>query len=99
MAYEHGESLYSVLKRRKTLPEDELLGIILPILDGLEKVHGAGFIHRDIKPPNIYIREDGSPVLLDFGSARQSLGQETKTITAMVTPSRKGRPLHEIQSL
>jgi tetratricopeptide (TPR) repeat protein len=86
MAYERGESLQEMLARRKTLPEAELLGIVLPILDGLEKVHKTGFIHRDIKPANIVIREDGSPVLLDFGSARQALGQETKTLTAMVSP-------------
>ncbi|HTT08691.1 MAG TPA: protein kinase [Gammaproteobacteria bacterium] len=86
MAYEHGESLQEVLSRRKTLPEAELIGVILPILDGLEKVHKTGFIHRDIKPANIYIREDGSPVLLDFGSARQALGLETKTLTSLVSP-------------
>ena len=49
-------------------------------------MHGAGFIHRDIKPPNIFIRADGSPVLLDFGSARHSLGEKTHTLTSMVSP-------------
>jgi serine/threonine protein kinase len=38
------------------------------VLDGLALVHGAGFIHRDIKPDNIHIGTDGTPVLLDFGS-------------------------------
>ena len=86
MEYEHGKPLHEILKDRKTLPEDELKNILFPILDGLEAVHKAGFIHRDIKPPNIYIREDNSPVLLDFGSARQSFSEITRTLTTMVSP-------------
>jgi serine/threonine protein kinase len=51
-------------------------------------MHRAGFLHRDIKPGNIYMRADGSPVLLDFGSARRlenDDGQE-QALTAVVTP-------------
>ena len=83
MRYEEGESLQNILKARKTLNEKTLKNILFPILDGLEKVHAEGLIHRDIKPANIYIRENGSPVLLDFGAARQSLGEATKTLTSM----------------
>jgi serine/threonine protein kinase len=86
MEYEHGRGLDSILKEKKTLTEDELNQIISPILSGLEAVHATSFIHRDIKPPNIYIREDNTPVLLDFGSARQSLGARTQTLTTMVSP-------------
>jgi serine/threonine protein kinase/ribosomal protein S20 len=86
MEYEHGNEMHKLLKNKATLSEDKLRAIILPILDGLKQVHAAGFIHRDIKPANIFIREDGSPVLLDFGSARQSFGHETHTLTAMVSP-------------
>src|SRR5574338_114446 len=85
MRFEEGETLACLLERRGTLPEAELLRILLPILDGLERVHGAGFIHRDIKPQNIHIRQDGSPVLLDFGSARQSL-ESPRTMTILVAP-------------
>ncbi len=85
MRYERGENLQSVLKRRKTLEESEVMEIVLPILDGLEQVHRCGFIHRDIKPDNIYIRQDGTPVLLDFGSARQALGNH-RTLTILVAP-------------
>jgi len=86
MEYEHGEPMDALLKNRKTIEEEKLKSILMPMLDGLEEVHKTGFIHRDIKPPNIYIRTDGSPVLLDFGSARQSLGVQTKTLTTMVSP-------------
>ena len=53
-----------------------------PLLDGLEVVHKSGYLHRDIKPGNIYIRDDGTPVLLDFGSARMRNAE----LTAVVTP-------------
>ena len=86
MRYEEGKSLQERLPRRGTLEEDQLMKILLPVLGGLRLVHGAGFIHRDIKPANIFIRDDGSPVLLDFGSARQALGHETKTLTSLVSP-------------
>ena len=86
MDYEHGESLDRLLRRRRTLDEPELLDIIYPLLEGLDEVHAAGFVHRDIKPANIYVRKDGSPVLLDFGSARQALFGETRTLTTLVSP-------------
>lgn len=86
MEYENGQGLHEILKSKDVLSQWEGIEILLPILDGLELVHAAGFIHRDIKPPNIFIRDDGSPVLLDFGSARQSLGEHTRTLTTMVSP-------------
>jgi len=86
MEYELGQSLQQVLDGRKTLGEDDLIPIMAPLLDGLEMIHATGFIHRDVKPANIYIWEDGSPVLLDFGSARQALGGQTKSLTSIVSP-------------
>ena len=58
----------------------------MPCLAGIEKVHESGFLHRDIKPDNIFITHEGDPVLIDFGSARQALASSTHTLTAMVTP-------------
>ena len=85
MRFEEGDNFAALLDRRGTLPERDLLRILLPILDGLELVHNAGFIHRDVKPDNIHIRADGSPVLLDFGSARHALGK-AHTLTILVAP-------------
>ena len=85
MRFEEGENFAALLERRRTLPEPELMRVLLPVLDGLELIHNAGFIHRDIKPDNIHIRADGSPVLLDFGSARGALGQG-RTVTILVAP-------------
>lgn len=87
MQYEDGESLEDKLKKMATPPDEAYLqGLLFPLLDGLKVMHDQGFLHRDIKPGNIYVRrEDGSPVLLDFGAARQQMrGQEQ--MTAIVTP-------------
>ena len=86
MEYEQGESLEDALKVGSPADEGNLRDIIMPLLDGLKMVHEAGFIHRDIKPDNIYLRDNGTPVLLDFGSARQAMGVATRTLTALVTP-------------
>jgi serine/threonine protein kinase len=61
-----------------------VLSILYPLLDGLDQVHRSGFLHRDIKPDNIYVRADGSPVLLDFGSARRVT--TNRDLTNIVSP-------------
>jgi hypothetical protein len=85
MDYEQGSSLGDILRDAGTLPEHEIHEILFPLLDGLDRVHRAGFLHRDIKPDNIYIRADGSPVLLDFGAARLAVGQKGQHLTGLVT--------------
>ena len=87
MDYVEGEDLSAYLTRKGTLSEDELKGILYPLLSALEVVHGADFLHRDIKPGNIVLRDsDGSPVLLDFGAARQAIGAKSRSVTSIVTP-------------
>lgn len=87
MPFHEGESLSELLKRdkKKPIPEDDILDIVLPLLDGLETVHGAGILHRDIKPGNIFLAEDGEPILLDFGSARQEIKDASRSLTAIVS--------------
>ncbi|MBF0584821.1 MAG: SUMF1/EgtB/PvdO family nonheme iron enzyme [Magnetococcales bacterium] len=86
MPFEDGDSLKNILARRKSrLDEETLQAILFPLLDGLEEVHRAGMIHRDIAPDNIYIRrKDESPVLLDFGAARQAVGGKSKGLSVVV---------------
>ncbi len=71
MEYEVGQRLKRWVPNHAPLTRDALLSIVHPLLDGLDAVHQAGFLHRDIKPDNIYVRADGTPVLLDFGAARR----------------------------
>ena len=86
MDYERGEALKVLLQRSPRPAEAELKRLAAPLLDGLRAVHAAGILHRDIKPDNIVVRADGSPVLIDFGAARNALGGETRSLTAVLTP-------------
>ena len=86
MDYEKGDPLKVVLQHDPQPPEAKLKALIAPLLDGLAAVHATGFLHRDIKPDNIFVRADGRPVLIDFGAARQALGGETRSLTAILTP-------------
>ena len=86
MDYEDGKPLDALLKHHGTLTEAQLKRVLLPVADGLRQVHAAGFLHRDIKPSNIFVRRsDESPVLLDFGSARQALGRKSKSMTTIAS--------------
>lgn len=86
MDYLEGESLAARIERLGCLAEAEVVGLLGPLLDGLGEIHEAGFLHRDIKPQNIYINADGTPVILDFGSAREALGLAAGGLTTIVTP-------------
>jgi len=79
MEYESGDPLKRWLAKQPALDQQALLKIIYPLMDGLESVHKVNFLHRDIKPDNIYIRADGTPVLLDFGAARRLTGNQDMT--------------------
>ena len=85
MDYEHGQELAEVLETRKSLPEEELRPIVKPVLDAVAEIHQQGYVHRDIKPSNIYLRDNGTPVLLDFGAARYTMSETTQQLTAVVT--------------
>jgi len=84
MECENGVSLDSIIEQCGTLEQNHQTQIFFPIFKGLQKIHELGFVHRSIKPSNIRIRENGSPVLLDFGSARQTSLQQPMESTALV---------------
>ena len=86
LEYERGQSLKSWRKKHEHIPEAELVTLLAPLFNGLAVVHASGYLHRDIKPDNIYVRdEDGSLVLLDFGAARQT-AVERHDLGTVVTP-------------
>jgi serine/threonine protein kinase len=87
MDYEEGLPLSRILDQRGTLPEEELKSILEPLLDGLERVHAANVWHRDVKPNNILIRPDGSPVLIDFGAARREVAGTDRSVMSQFTPT------------
>jgi serine/threonine protein kinase/TPR repeat protein len=87
MPYERGRSLADYLQALgRTLTEPELLSMAAPLLDGLDAVHREGFLHRDVKPGNVFIRSTAVPILLDFGSARLQTGTKSRNMTAILTP-------------
>src|SRR3990170_3065966 len=85
--FEEGQSLKGWLKGLGRAPrQKELDAIIAPLLDALELIHKADFLHRDIAPDNIIVRKSGEPVLIDFGSARGEIAAHSKTVSALVQP-------------
>lgn len=87
MHYERGKSLQEfILAQSEPVSENFVRRVFSELLNGLREVHAQKLLHLDIKPANIYIRLDGSPVLLDFGSARQTLSATSPKLPPSYTP-------------
>lgn len=85
MEFEEGMDLSRWLEGRPPPTEERLVhGILAPLLQGLARVHDKGLLHRDIKPGNVFIRRDGTPVLLDFGASRPH-GSTTSQLTTIIS--------------
>lgn len=80
MDFIEGRTLEDVLVDAERLPADEVVRLFTPIAEALDLAHARGVVHRDVKPSNIMIRSDGTPVIMDFGVAR-----EVKETSTMVT--------------
>jgi serine/threonine protein kinase len=65
-----GENLAQKLRARGTLPPKEALRIIIQTLNGLEAIHRAGIVHRDVSPENVMLTRDGTVKIIDLGVAK-----------------------------
>ena len=84
MEYLDGRSLKEEIETNGALADDAVRTILLAITESLAAVHDAGLLHRDIKPDNVMLRPDGTPVLIDFGAARQMIGR-SRSLRAVVS--------------
>jgi len=101
MAYESGCSLQEHILRRRDKPERPIVTerfirkMFSQVLNGLREVHTNKLLHLDLKPANIYLRLDGTPILLDFGAARQTLRTDLPKLYPMYTPGFAAPELYE----
>ena len=85
LEYLDGRHLKSWLDEINGPPtQKELDKIVDSILNALETIHRNEILHRDVSPDNILLCNNGTPVLLDFGSAKEAIGQRTRTVSAVV---------------
>lgn len=82
--YERGQTLSERLSDGP-ITDLEVRSILSGVLDGLEVIHARAILHRDLKPNNVMLREDGAPVIIDFGAARDFQGRHSRSITAIAT--------------
>lgn len=87
LEYVAGESLNRILSREKKLPLDRALQLVEEVAAALDYAHAQGVIHRDIKPGNILINEDGHAKIADFGIAKLNLAHFTLPGKVLGTPA------------
>jgi serine/threonine protein kinase len=80
-----GNSIGTYLKERKFLSAEDCLFVVFKVLEALELIHNNELLHRDIKPDNIMITDEGRVVLIDFGSARHFAGAAASNQTAILS--------------
>ena len=87
MEYEHGRTLQEFIQKHQGhISERFIRGVFTRMLNGLREVHSNKLLHLDLKPSNIYLRSDNTPVLIDFGAARQTLITDQPVLKPMYTP-------------
>ncbi|HEX8956431.1 MAG TPA: serine/threonine-protein kinase [Burkholderiaceae bacterium] len=87
MRYYEGQTFKAIItKHPERVTEAWLKPILKPILEALDTLYKLQVLHRDISPDNIMIQNTGEAVLLDFGAARQVLGDMTQALTVILKP-------------
>ncbi len=89
MDYVDGVSMAELIKRDGARPESQVLGWAAQLLDALSYCHSQGIFHRDIKPQNVIVRPNGTPILVDFGLVKFWNPDDPRTRTVlrgMATP-------------
>jgi serine/threonine protein kinase len=87
MRYERGRPLQLHIQSRLGMPDEVWVrSTFAELLNGLREVHRNKLLHLDIKPANVFLRTDGSPLLIDFGAARQTLTGEVEKLAPTYTP-------------
>jgi len=86
MEYLKGRSLHDIIQNRGKLSEAEAVNYAVNIAEALAEIHKQNIIHRDVKPDNIIVTDNGRTVLIDFGTAREYAANQTKAMTSWLTP-------------
>ncbi len=79
MEYVEGSTLRHVLRERGPLTSAQALGMLEPVLSALSAAHESGIVHRDVKPENVLVGENGRIKVADFGLARALADSSTGT--------------------
>ncbi len=87
LEYVAGEALNRMLAREKKLPLAKALQFVVEIAEALDYAHAQGVVHRDVKPGNIIVTQDGHPKIADFGIAKLNLAHFTVPGKVMGTPA------------
>ncbi len=84
MEYVPGHTLRDLLRERGRLSPQEALSILAPVLSALSAAHAAGLVHRDVKPENVLLSDDGRVKVADFGLARAIAGRTATSATTLI---------------